>query len=107
MSDQPAEWITHVVDDLSRQFTAVDEGNDKHEIIEAAMLRQIAAEREWRTMDTAPRDGTTIIGAKSGKDPFLCYWDDQKGGQWFADLIPGFWHEGVTRWQPLPTPPET
>jgi hypothetical protein len=70
------------------------------------MLTDLLAEREWRPIAEAPRDGTTILGGKIGKDPFLCHWEDQKGGQWFTDMVLSFWHENVTHWRPLPAPPE-
>lgn len=72
----------------------------------AATAAAIKAERErWQPIETAPKDGTTIIGGKPFFDPFICHWRDAKGGQWFSDVAHGFWHEDVTHWMPLPEPP--
>lgn len=91
--------------------------------LEDAALRAIRAalaqrESGWRSMESAPRDGTKI--------DLWTFWppsenDPPKGGRRIADAI---WHESVrdwyagnfylhqyaakpvaTHWQPLPTPP--
>jgi hypothetical protein len=72
----------------------------------AATAVAIEAERErWQPIETAPKDGTSILGGKHGFDPFICHWRDAKGGQWFSDVAHGYWHEGVTHWMPLPEQP--
>lgn len=71
-------------------------------------LRAALAEREWKTMESAPRDGTRIIlgfdyeaylfTASSG------YWTDHNGGGWVrqCQFQPTHWMP----MQPLPAAPE-
>lgn len=76
--------------------------NAKNTADENAALREAAS---WRPIDTAPKDGTLILGGKVGFVPFFCYWRDEKGGQWFSDHASGYWHDGVTHWMPVPESP--
>ena len=60
---------------------------------------------EWKTIDTAPRDGTEVLGAWR----FML-------GDWCFQIVK--WHQGAwvvtwdfdevepTHWMPLPKPPE-
>lgn len=67
----------------------------------------------WQPIETAPKDGTEILGYACGKMTTV-YWnvdqyDIDLGGYWTL-VIPGAWAEdgewNPTHWQPLPGPPE-
>lgn len=85
------------------------------EALQARDERELAA-REWRDIETAPKDGTRIIAwcvhenAKYAKDPIaegweaavIAYWTDFNHGGWV-------WHGHAgtfTKWQPLPPAPK-
>lgn len=60
---------------------------------------------EWKTMETAPRDGTTILGGWSDDGHReIIHWEGEGG--WRGDAS-GFWHPDnwPTHWRPLPAPP--
>ena len=94
----------------------------------ADLERQLAG-REWQGMDSAPRDGTEILGWRGDCGTMVIRWtscdafmtdqemdescmdeDDLFAQDWFyADFIAGGRLEGSeapTKWMPLPTPPE-
>lgn len=66
----------------------------------------------WRTMDSAPRDGSMFLGYQETPGDFerkmeICLWlswekNDGESGGFFTS------HSGLmpTHWMPLPTPPE-
>lgn len=72
----------------------------------------------WRPIETAPRDGTSVIVASRyetrtvvGEARFLMdedatytawWWANQSPGDYYADMI----YPNPTHWQPLPAPPE-
>jgi hypothetical protein len=67
---------------------------------------------EWQPIETAPKDGATIIAWRSGFDPLLCSY---RNGHFMVDATiisenGGYqdwvypWPE-LTHWLPLPTPP--
>lgn len=86
-------------------------------IISPALLDDVP--RGWRTIDSAPRDGTSIILAVTGgiNGPVIgeARWHYADGGDWWwAGNAPGDYHGGPiseinfgvpTHWQPLPLPP--
>lgn len=74
-------------------------------IREADRVRAIADNLDWKLMDTAPKDGTPVLG-------FVPDYYQSKGGLavilWHQD---GWYDNGAfktkpTRWMPLPQPPE-
>lgn len=81
----------------------------------AAIVRELLAEREWRPMETAPRDGTAIYVVENSPRRW-CHavsWTDDGYGYhhgWYLD----FEHEKhivggdacFSAWLPLPAPPE-
>ena len=80
--------------DQKRAASAMDEA--------AALLRAIAAEREWRTMDSAPRDGTRcLLKTLGGK--ISIGWQNHEGGAIFAVENLGSKLSKPAFWQPLPT----
>lgn len=65
---------------------------------------------EWQDISSAPKDGTTILGAwrihgaKWARQPIWFRGTPDKGGRWMlswdaSDVQP-------THWMPLPSPPE-
>jgi len=68
---------------------------------------------EWQTIDTAPKDGTVIIGyygLTAGSDDMhtVMYIPDWRGkgkGQWLSSLCEGNWSE-PRMWMSCPNPPE-
>lgn len=89
----------------------------------ADIIEALLAEREWRSMDSAPRDGTEIIlcvGETIPDHPYVCaatfieheegetlgYW--QGWLQWSQDGCDFnvLMEDEPTGWLPLPQPPE-
>jgi hypothetical protein len=56
---------------------------------------------EWRTIDTAPRDGSVIITARKNLEGLWVVDTD-----WFDKYDNRVWLPRTTHWMPLPTPPE-
>ena len=75
------------------------------------LLRRREAER-WRPIETAPKDGTQILGCAISApeyDPSVTAFvndewqtSDLDDGQY----VPATWTEAISHWRPLPTPPE-
>lgn len=75
----------------------------------------------WQSIESAPKDGTWILGVNNRGNQAVIIWDDHapdamgiwRGG-WihpFSDgRLSSFWNGGcgsvVTHWMPLPPPPE-
>ena len=69
---------------------------------------------KWRTIQSAPKDGTRILVTSENREPVIAFWDDRGGRE---DLIP-FWNKGTdysivdsrnhppTHWQPIPAAPK-
>ena len=70
---------------------------------------------EWRTMESAPRDGSFILLCRAGEDyeysthvyvgTYVLFDDDPCDCVWLAD---GLYHSDgcFTHWMPLPEPPK-
>jgi hypothetical protein len=60
---------------------------------------------DWQLIETAPKDGTYILGNKkfldAGWSPRVVRWER---GCWLTD--PGDWSQKPTHWMPLPEPPQ-
>lgn len=56
---------------------------------------------EWRSIDTAPKDGTSILGS-NGKWLHVIYWSD--GWDEFV-IAPQLLARNASHWMPLPAPP--
>lgn len=65
----------------------------------------LSAAMMWMPIDTAPRDGTRILGLVRGAPPEvnILHWRDRI---WWDDLDQVYFQH-VTHWMPLPAPPET
>lgn len=67
----------------------------------------------WQTIETAPKDGTAVLGYFPGRTGYVarqdvipCYWSEWGGGVWTC-VSSGYRllsHE-PTHWMPLPAPP--
>lgn len=62
---------------------------------------------DWRPIETAPKDGTSILLATAGKPGVdLLEWKGGKRGGWTTECGSFQYGDGIyTHWQPLPTPP--
>ena len=59
---------------------------------------------QWRPIETAPRDGTEILGYDEGFGRAIVWW----GGQlncWYNDIGEPLEFWTPTQWMPLPDPP--
>lgn len=81
--------------------------------LEEKLLQQVEPQQdEWQPIDTAPRDGTRILGW-CGNYTDICYlenkWIDSAVGLqkvWMTDSCVDFGgYENPTHWMPLPNPP--
>jgi len=76
----------------------------------AAAIRALMAEREWRPIESAPRDGTEILcwpGLRKPETAVTGAWLDTRGGPCWVELGVGH-HNGYwrpTHWLPLPKGP--
>lgn len=69
-----------------------------------------AAQPQWLPIDTAPKDGTTILGVcegETGSFIMAVWWQESV---WFTGWVSGghrsdYEDRFVTHWMPLPTPP--
>lgn len=72
-----------------------------------ARIRELEAEREWRPIDTAPKDGTHILAnleTRSEQWQETLFWDGAE--EWWWSVRKGDYIEyEVTHWMPLPQPP--
>lgn len=61
---------------------------------------------EWRAIETAPKDWTTLI-LFNGEDVFAGYYSCEDGGYdcWMEDQGMGSCQVWPTHWMPLPSPP--
>ena len=66
---------------------------------------------EWQPIETAPRDGTPILGARLDcNDQYVMYWmeEDETAPLYrWAIIDGGVMHkDALTHWMPLPEPPK-
>lgn len=63
---------------------------------------------EWRPIETAPKDGSTIL-VWNGQLVFDVWWWEEDGA-WVDGATDAYddytQYTGLTHWQPLPAPPE-
>ena len=67
---------------------------------------------DWQPIETAPKDGTAVLGyfpAKRGfvarQDVVPIYWSEWGGGTWTNSTSGCRLLDHTTHWQPLPAPP--
>ena len=66
-----------------------------------------AIPKGWRQIETAPRDGTRILGWSEGQNDADVMWFDDKKTEWTSALCQDFGgYETPTHWMPLPAVPE-
>jgi hypothetical protein len=73
-------------------------------------LAAALAEQGWRSMDTAPRDGTRVLLAfwhTGSKDwsAEVGYWHEAKSPNGITGWYPSAWAKRPDLWQPLDLPP--
>lgn len=78
----------------------------------------VEQESEWRTIESAPKDGTDILAVIAGTHtqtgrsfiPEVVSWEsDESGGYWWNCMWPAEQMHTLyepTHWRPLPTPPK-
>ncbi len=73
-------------------------------------VKELEAALEWRTMETAPKDGEHVLlfDGESGVGEAAFHPDED--GWWWAGTDPTDFHDGrvwsPAKWQPLPPPPK-
>lgn len=109
-SDDTGErWAYHAVSCHKDDHTIIcDRGETMAESIAAWNRRAIPSPSAWRTMESAPKDGTSIIGYQATEGDFhKCMgvvWSWEAKDYWHCADYPGL---QPTHWQPLPSPPES
>lgn len=127
--------LTRLVDDEAtytltfsdgRQTRTFSEARDARAEAEAALSSararaaiQAVQEAQWRPIETAPRDGTFILvaltGREDGAEVVEAYWPKDADDWWLASTSPGDWigdaihevmHGTITHWMPLPSFPK-
>ena len=89
---------------------------DRLKTIAETARAALAAEEEsgWRTMDSAPKDGTDVLvwrgnrrlGARPQGVVRACWWQPTRyEGKWVT--VPGLHGIKPTHWRPLPPPPSS
>ena len=77
----------------------------------ADIIEALLAEREWRSMDSAPRDWTDVLVFSPKHEGFNCggvfsaFYDDENN-QWLTHGPSMNMEISPTHWLPLPQPPE-
>ena len=72
-------------------------------------LTKLAESLEWKSIKTAPKDGTPVLVAVGGEEYFArsAWYDDEKG-IWLINERPCVYLSvSPTHWMHLPTPPES
>lgn len=60
---------------------------------------------EWMDIETAPKDGTTVLVVRDGYQVFMGRW--WGGREWsLAGDTWGGWANRMTHWMPVPQPPK-
>lgn len=75
----------------------------------AKELEARLAEREWRPIDTAPKDVTVVLLYRYRRGSLswsICYWDAEQC-DWVKYDSPDSSFTDPTHWMPLPEPPST
>lgn len=62
-------------------------------------------EMEWRPIETAPKDGSSVLGWRTDRQQMIVFWFFN--GNWHCDAS-YHWHGMLppTHWMPLPSPPK-
>jgi hypothetical protein len=68
---------------------------------------------EWQPIETAPKDGATILGFADGDMAVVKWYQEDRipeGGYWSLTVCGAYAESGEwwpTHWQPLPEPPSS
>jgi hypothetical protein len=109
-ADETRLKVEHAVADAMEPFCDCGLCTQPHIIADAAIAAYEAA--QWRTIDSAPKDGTAVmvwgswcsLPTPADRIIIASYDDsDDEGGDWY-EVTEGcpFW---PTHWRPLPPPP--
>lgn len=76
---------------------------------EKRLLRHLIAECFWRSMETAPKDGTSILGHFPPIANVPCTYDHEVQETWWSGdrWVTVHPEQQPTHWMPLPLPPKT
>lgn len=119
MSEALADWDDPRTQTVYEILCDPDEPPNPEEHWEGWKARRIvAAVASWQPIETAPKDGGTILlwfpwtGRRSPAAPagftYLAKWcfsDDEKPDRWIEPYDAEDIGDGATHWQPLPAPP--
>lgn len=105
--EQDHAWLTAQVGELQTVIDASESTNAVNQLVMAMnkKVNDLMAEREelqkqldarWRPIETAPKDGSTVITAERGS-VYTNRWEE-----WMESWAWG----DPPQWQPLPTPPQ-
>ena len=103
--------IRHLVSEIIGTLSRNDAQEARIKALEEEVGR-LRAERVWRTIESAPKDGTEILGYDPIADAIVpIVWDDELIGDY---KLPGAWvdtwlrnrNPDCTYWQPLPPSPK-
>lgn len=99
-------------------YDMTDEQGRADLIREAAAALEAAREDAWQPIETAPRDGTTVVVYFKGHGPMTVAWEDPwgdgpEGAIWCVTdhkhgppyPVRGYRTGDDTHWRPLPAPP--
>lgn len=60
----------------------------------------------WRSIDSAPKDGTAVLAHFGGDRHGVIHWTGWGGGTWRCHFTGHNISSEPTHWMPLPAPPE-
>ena len=104
--ERAASRITGLESQLAQSFDAADVATAAASGFRdgvASVAPPTAQAEGWRSMETAPRDGTEVLANTAGLGRAVVYWDDEEH-KWGTGL--GYLDRGApTHWMPLPPPP--
>jgi hypothetical protein len=89
------------VDEVLARFDQTEELLKRRIIAELVATKTLGS--KWQPIETAPRDGNSVLVVHRGNDLKIAY----NGGANGWRTIPGAWQIMPTHWMPLPEPPAT
>ena len=95
--------ITALESQLAQRFDAADMATAAAQGFRDGVAKDQQA--RWRPIETAPKDGTEILGYTEEVGALVLYWDSMTGemDHWSDGMSVSFWKP--THWVPLPAAP--
>lgn len=95
--------ITELEAQLAQRFDAADMATAAAQGFRDGVAKDQQA--RWRPIETAPKDGTEILGYTEEVGALVLYWDSMTGemDHWSDGMSVSFWKP--THWVPLPAAP--